>query len=465
MPQHVHEEGPPLSLKAAVDEALTRNLDLAALKAQVQVTRERPAQERSLAPPMVEGTIWQWPINSINPTNTNMYMFMVGQELPGRGKRELRAAVAEKDIALAQTDVTIRTRQVVNEVKQAYAMLFIARKATEVHLASVELLHQIADVSQAKYSTGRISQQDVLKPVVELSKLHGDLLMFDEQAGIAAARLNVLLARAPEAPVGPLTEPTEKRLLPAPTELQRLALDHQPELQRAHLEIERAEAELASAKQEYKPDFTVQGGYLLMPNQTDAWLARVGVTWPRAPWSRDKVSAHIAEQTAASEAAKARERAMENMVRLAVQEAYVRAKSAQDRAALLRTTILPQAQQTLDVSRIAYQTDRLDFQAVIDNQRTLLDAQLAYVRALSEFEQATADLERVVGADLPEGTTASVTRERRGSAMKRALLTFLAVGALLLVVGAGVYVVRMRGRTPASPSPSAHARDADHARR
>jgi outer membrane protein, heavy metal efflux system len=397
-----------------VDEALTKNLDLVALKAQVQVTRERPAQERSLAPPMVEGTIWQWPVNSINPANTNMYMFMVGQELPGRGKRELRAAVAEKDTALAQTDVTIRTRQVVNEVKQAYAMLFIARKATEVHLASVELLRQIADVSQAKYSTGRISQQDVLKPVVELSKLHGDLLMFEEQAGIAAARLNVLLARAPEAPIGPLTEPAEQTLLPAPTDLQRLALDHQPELQRAHLEIERAEAEIASAKREYKPDFTVQGGYLLMPNQTDAWLARVGVTWPRAPWSRNKISAHIAEQIAASETAKARERAMENMVRLAVQEAYVRAKSAQGRAALTRTTILPQAEQTLDVSRIAYQSDRLDFQAVIDNQRTLLDAQLAYVRALSEFEQATADMERAVGADLPEGTTTSVARSEGG---------------------------------------------------
>jgi outer membrane protein TolC len=405
---HAAAEGPPLTLKAALDEALAKNLDLDALRAQVQVTRERPAQERSLAPPMLEGTIWQWPVNTINPWNTNMYMFMVGQELPGRGKRELRAAVAEKDIALAETDVTIRSRQVVNDVKQAYAMLFIARKATEVHLASVELLRQIADVSQVKYATGRISQQDVLKPVVELSKLHGDLLMFEEQAGLAAARLNVLLARAPEAPIGPLTEPTEQTLLPATTELQRLALERQPELQRAHFEIERADAELASAKREFKPDFTVQGGYLLMPNQTDAWLARVGVTWPRAPWSRDKVTARITEQTAASETAKARERAMQNMVRLAVQEAYVRAKSARDRAALLRTTILPQAQQTLDVSRIGYQTDRVDFQAVIDNQRMLLDAQLGYVRALSEFEQATADLERAIGADLPEGTTVSV---------------------------------------------------------
>ena len=406
--------GPPLTVQGAIAEALEKNLDLSALRQQTAVARQRPAQQRGLNPPMADVTAWQWPINSLNPANTNMYMFMVSQDFPGRGKRDLRVAVAEKDISLAETDVTVRTRQIVNEVKQAYALLFIARKASEVYHASIELLGQIADVSQTKYATGRISQQDVLKPVVELSKLHGDLLMFEEQAGIAAARLNVLLDRVPDAPIGPLTEPTEQTLLPASAELQRLALDHQPELQRARLEIERAEAELASAKQEYKPDFTVQGGYMLVPNQTDAWLARVGVTWPRAPWSRDKIGAHIAEQLAASDTAKARERAMQSMVRLAVQEAYVRALSAQQRAALLRTTILPQAQQTLDVSRIGYQTDRVDFQAVIDNQRTLLEAQLGYVRALSDFEQAAADLERAVGADLPGGTTTPVTLREGG---------------------------------------------------
>jgi cobalt-zinc-cadmium efflux system outer membrane protein len=103
---------------------------------------------------------------------------------------------------------------------------------------------------------------------------------------------------------------------------------------------------------------------------------------------------------------------MENMVRLSVQEAYVRAKSAQDRAALLRTTILPQSRQTLDVSRVGYQTDRVDFQALIDNERVLLDAQLDYFRALSDLSQALADLERAVGTDLPPGVTVPViTRE------------------------------------------------------
>jgi outer membrane protein TolC len=403
-----HDEGPPVALADLLQEALQTNPDLVALRRQIEVTRARPIQARALNPPMAEGTIWQWPINTLNPANTNMYMFMVGQELPGRGKRDLRAAVAEKDVALAESDVAIRARQVVSQVKQAYASLFIARKAIDVHVASVDLLRHIADVSQAKYATGRISQQDVLKPVVELSKLHNDILMFDEQANIASARLNVLLNRPPETSVGPLVEPREQTLLPAPADLQRLALERQPELQRARIDIERADAELALAKREYKPDFTVQGGYLVMSNQTDALLARVGVTWPRAPWARGRIDARVAEQTAAVEGARARERAMENMVRLSVHEAFVHAKSAQDRAALLRTTILPQSQQTLEVSRVAYQTDRGDFQALIDNERTLLGAQLDYFRALSEFDQAVADLERAIGTDLPPGMTATV---------------------------------------------------------
>jgi cobalt-zinc-cadmium efflux system outer membrane protein len=410
--QHAEErkqyDGPPLSMPAALDEALARNPELLALRAQLPLVRTRPAQERALMPPTVEGTVWQWPINTLNPANTNMYMFMLGQDLPGRGKRDLRAAVAEKDVALAESDVAIRERQVVNAVRQAYASLFIARKAIDLHLTNVDLLRQIADVAEAKYAAGRNSQQDVLKSVVELSTLHNDILLFDDQANVAAARLNVLLDRAPDAPIGPLIDPAEQALLSTPSGLQRLAIDRQPELQRARLDIERADAELASARREYTPDFTVQGGYLLMPNQTDALLARVGVTWPRAPWSRGKVDARVAEQTAAVEAAKARERAMENSVRLAVQEAYVHARSAQDRAALLRTTILPQAQQTLDVSRVAYQTDRGDVQTLLESERMLLDVQLDYFRAVSDFSQATSDLERAIGTDLPGGALTAI---------------------------------------------------------
>jgi outer membrane protein, heavy metal efflux system len=398
-------EGPPVTLQGVIQEALERNPELAALRDQIAVARQRPAQERALMPPMAEAQIWQWPINTLNPANTNMYMFMVGQDLPGRGKRDARVAVVEKDIALAGADVAIRSRQIVNEIKQAYTALFIARKATEIHLESVDVLERIADAAQSRYASGRGSQADALRPVIELSKLHGDVIMHDQEAGLAIARLNVLLNRPPETPFGPLEEPREQVLLPPSSELQRLAIANQPELQRARLEIERADAELASARLERKPDFTVQGGYMLLPNDTDGVLAKFGITWPNAPWSRSRIDARVAEQSSAATVARSRERAMENTLRLAVQEAYVRAQAAQDRAALFRTTILPQAQQGFDVSRTAYQADRGDFQGVLDAERSLLDARLEHFKSLAEFAQALADLERAVGIELPAGTT------------------------------------------------------------
>ena len=403
-----HVEGPPVTLQGLLQEALQNNPELASLRDQIAAVRHRPGQERALPPPMVEAQIWQWPINTLNPANTNMYMFMVGQELPGRGKRDARAAVAAKEIALADADVTIRARQIVNEIKQAYSALFIARKATEIHLASVDVLREIADAAQAKYTSGRGSQQDLLKPVVELSKLHNDVIMHDQEAGLAIAHLNILLNRAPEASIGPLDEPNEDVLLPTSADLQRLAIEHQPELQRARLEVERTQSELFSARLDRKPDFSVEGGYLVMPNQTDALLAKVGITWPNAPWSRAGIDAKIAEQSAAVTAATSRERAMENAVRLAVQDAYVRAHAAQERASLLRTTIIPQSRQAFDVSRAAYQADRLDFSSILEAERGLLDARLEYFRALADFAQALADLERAIGTDLPTGTTARV---------------------------------------------------------
>lgn len=406
--------GPPVTLGALLEEALARNPDLAALRATVDSARHRPPQQRALDAPMLEAQIWQWPVASLNPANANMYMLMVTQDLPRRSKRELRAAVAEKDVALADSDLAIRTREVLAQVKQAYAELSVSRHAIRVYRDSIDLLRQMADVAQAKYTTGRLSQQDVLKPIVELSRLHSDLIILEGQARLASARLNVLRNRPPDTPIGPLVELPEPALLPSAADLERLALERQAELQRARLEVERAEAELASARSEYLPDVLVQGGYMLAPRMADGWTARVGVTWPRAPWSRSRADARIAEQTGAVRAARARLQALENGVRLSVHEAYVRARSAQERAALLRTTILPQARQTLDVSRVAYQTDRVEFQTLLDNERVLLDTQLAYHQAVGDFAQALADLERAAGIDLPPGatTTASTQEEQ-----------------------------------------------------
>ncbi len=400
-PVCAQEGPPPLTIQAAIDEALQRNPELLVLRQEFEAARERPPQERFLAPPTFEAQIWQWPINTLNPAGTGMYMVTVGQELPGFGKRALRETLADAGVAVAEAAIAVQARDILNHVKEAYAELFLARKAIEVHHATHDLLRQLAEVAQARYAAGGISQHDVLTAVLELSRIEEHLIGLDERTGLAEAQLNMLLDRRPDAPIGPLAEPIERRLLPPAEMLHALAVDRQPDLVRARLEVDRARAHVDVVNSEYAQDFFVRGGYMLMPRDRDGWTVTAGLTWPRAPWSRGRLDAQRAEATAEVSAAEARIRAIENGVRLQVQSAYVRVQAAQRRAALLRTTVLPQANQALDVSRIAYQSDRAAFLAMIDTQRVRLDAQLAYYDALSDFDQALAHLERAVGAELP----------------------------------------------------------------
>ena len=394
-------DGPPLPLDDAIRQALENNGDVTAARRQVDPLRTKSTQARILAPPMLEAQIWQWPTNTLNPANTNMYMLMASQEFPGRGKRAAAAALAETEVRVAESLVAPREREIVAAVTQNYWDLAIARRTIAIHLASVELLHELTDVAQAKYAAGRISQQDVLKAIVETTKLHDDLIGFEQQAEASRLRLNALMNRSLDAPIGPLLDPVESLLVAPAVEVQMLAMQVQPDLRVARAQVERAHAQAAVARTTSTPDWSIGAGYMLQPRQTDAWLAKVSVSWPRAPWSKATIDARMAEATATTKAVEADAAAAEVRIRLAVSDAYVRVKAAESRAALLRTTLLPQSRQTLDVSRVAYQADRLDFLAVIDNERTLLDAQLAYDRVLTEWRRAMTDLEQAVGAPLP----------------------------------------------------------------
>ena len=392
------DEGFPLTLQVALDEALSRNPRLIVLRRQYEAMQHRPEQALALPPPSFEAQIWQWPLNTLNAGDTNMYMFTVAQPLPGFGKRDLRAVVAEKDAELSLAPVAVEARDVIDQVKRVYAELFLARRDMDIHHANVNLLRQVVDVSEAKYVSGGRSQHDSLKAVVELSRLYEHFVLLGEQERLAQARLNTLLDRALDAPVGVLMEPKEEVPLPPLADLQRLALN-QPDLQSARLAVERAEAVLAAERQETKPDFFVKGGYMLMPTMPDSWTATVGITWPTAPWSKGKFAARVSEAEAEVATVRARYTQTESTVRFAVDTAYVRAQAARERVALLRTSIVPQTDHMLAVSRVAYQTNQADLLTVIDNQRLLLDAERSFYRALNDLEQARADLERAVGVE------------------------------------------------------------------
>jgi cobalt-zinc-cadmium efflux system outer membrane protein len=346
----------------------------------------------------VEGQVWQWPVNTLNPSKADMYMLSVSQEFPGRGKRALRAAVLRTDVDAVQARLESRTRELDGEVRAAYFELATARRALEIQRSALPLWRQVVAASETRYELGASSQSDVLAGAVTVSKISGELIELDEMHQLSLARLNTLMLREPDAPIGPLDEFLEPPLLLSVGELERTALEHHPDLAEARAMSDRASAMANEARGDLKADIRISTGFMFRPREGDAWLASVGFTWPKAPWARGKVDSRVAEASAEAGAAAARADAASAAIKHEVYESYVKANAARQRATLLRLTMLPQSRQAVSSATAAYQADKADFQTVLAQQQMLLESQLAFVRAVSDSAQAIAELERVVGS-------------------------------------------------------------------
>jgi cobalt-zinc-cadmium efflux system outer membrane protein len=393
------ESSDGLSLASALREALQANPDLIALRREYESRQASVAGARALANPMFETQIWGWPITTLNPSKTDMYMFMAEQELPGKGKRAARELVAIRDSEVSQQQILARANAVLNEVKQAYADVMLARATTDIYAEQKPLLEDMADAATLRYASAHSGQHDTVKSIVELSRLEGDVIDASERERLADARLNVLLGRAADASVPPLAA---LDVAPPPTEdVDRLALARNPDIALADAETAREEAELARLRLQRKPDLIIGGGYMLQPGSAGAWTAKAGIRWPNAPWSRTGLDAHIDAQEKKVAAARAQKDAVTNRLRLAARQALVRIDAARRRVELLRTTVVPHVEHAFDVARAAYASDRGEFADLLDTQRVLLETRLQLVSARADQARALADLQMALG-EIPE---------------------------------------------------------------
>jgi outer membrane protein, heavy metal efflux system len=385
---------PPLTLGSATAEAVSHNPELVALRQEYEALRAAPAQERYLMPPMLEAQIWGWPVTTLNPARTDMYMLMAEQELPGRGKRAARIQVAERQADMSRQQIAVRANQIVSELRQTYIELALTRETFDLYARQTTLLQDLAEAATLRYAAGEGPQHHTVTTVVEIAGLERERIAAEERAQGAEARLNTLLGRPVSQPLealGPIV-PTV-----SPAHAEQLALMRHPDVGMAASAVAREEAELARLGGERRPDYVIGGGYMLMPGEAGAWTARAGLTWPNAPWSRGRLTAAIDAQAKRVEAAKARREVVAAQLRRTVREAAVRLAAAERQARLIESTVLPQIQHAFELARIAFAAGEGTFTEVLDTRRTLLSMELEHASARANVARARAELETAAG--------------------------------------------------------------------
>jgi outer membrane protein TolC len=401
------------SVEQAIAEALLANPEIKAEVRRLSLAQLKTTTARSLDDPMLMVRDWQTPLRKPWDVNQAQLMFSLQQTFVSKEKRDLRGKVAGDDVE-AESDDLERLRQDVSaSVREICAALLRNADEMRLHDQQVAVLNQALSVALAEYTTGKVPQADVLRAQMALTRLNEHLIELQEEHDTESAQLNALLGRSPEDPVEIAGSYTSPATLPSTEELERLAIEHRPELAALRKQITKSGDEARLSRLALKPDFTAALGYMLMPTGStyrNAYMAELTMNLPQLNRARHDGEAKQAD--AATDVARAELDARTSTVFLEIRQAEVEERSAQKRVKLYRDTLLPQAEAAFKASTTAYQNNRGEFMNLIDSQNLLLDVRTAYYKAMSATDTGNAHLERAIGAPLPGATTDSTPSER-----------------------------------------------------
>jgi len=387
-----------LVLPELIHEVLARNPELVAARKQWEAATNRITPARSLDDPTLSVQLWNIP-QPFKATQADNTIFGLSQNLPFPGKLALKGDVASRSADMTEQAIRAKERELVTRLKQAYYDLFLAQKAVQIHHEQVELLRQFVEIANTKFRAGKGSQADVLKAQVELSLLFQRLPVLEQRRETTEAMLNTLVNRDPASPLGMAQEPSQLPLEKHTDDLHRLALNDRPELKAAELAVQRNEQSHALAQRQYYPDFNVAFQRFQNYQTNDGFGAYVAMSIPFAFWTKPKYDAGVQEAAAAVEVARAQQHTLENLTRFQINDLLAKLRATDQVATLYRTTILPQAEQSLEAARAGYRAGKAGFLDLIDAQRTWRGFQLEYFSALVDRQHRLAELEQVVGID------------------------------------------------------------------
>jgi outer membrane protein TolC len=377
-----------LTLDEVVTGALRDNAQLRAMRAKWEAMRERPVQATTRPNPMFRyggmdmAGDGKWP-------DTEEKRFMIEQEFPAPGKLGLRGRIAGKDAEMMQRDYEAMQREVVMMAKETYFDLYGVQRSASVLRAEQDVLERMVKIAQTMYATGQRPQQDALKAQAELTMLRQKLIGLEQQEAVLKAKINLLLNRPADAPVGlaATAPPTELEIKPAGT---------RSEVEKAEAALRRSELERALMRKEFLPDYRLGVEYRSFRSGEDMVMFTVGFDLPI--W-QTKNRAAVREADKMVEAGKAALEAATRQAAFDVKEARLKWQMARRTLELYRNELIPQAQARFESSEAGYRTGKVDFMDLLESERFLLEARVMAAMAEGEIGIQAARLERAAGLE------------------------------------------------------------------
>ncbi len=374
-----------------------------AIKAEAQMIeakRSRIPHVKSLPDPTVQvgwmGNIRPFSVQHLDPSSYRGISAM--QEFLYPGKLKLRGQIAEKDVEAERWNLEAARRQVKAEVKSAYYELSAVDQALVVTQRNKVLLEKLARIAEEKYKVGKGLQQDVIRSQVEVSRVLQTFTMLNQRRRALVAKLNSLILRPSDTPIGPLAPTQKGELNYSPEELTEKGVANSPEIRRQEQLIEQSQFAVNLARKDYYPDFRAGYDYWQRPDMPDMHGFNVAINIPI--FYKTKQREAVREATLTMESGKQSREAIRTALLFQVKEQYLQARASDELLTLYSKALVPQSALALESSMAAYGTGTLDFESLLANFKSVLEYEINYYEELANYQKSLVNLEQITGLDL-----------------------------------------------------------------
>lgn len=387
-------------LKGVLEYAKRENPEIKAFRERVNALEAKASYVGILDDPTFKVEFEDLPKdNPISLGQAEMTRYAISQMLPFPGKLSLMEKMATKEASMSAEELRDKEIEILTMVKMAYFDYYYIQSAIEITKEIKGLLSDLEKVAGIRYSTGLVPQQDLIKAQVELSMITNDLITMESEKKILQARLNILLNRPPSAPLAEPKGLVFKQPIPEKGELIERALKRTPMIKAMEYNIEALESNRDLAKRNYYPDFMLGIAPIQRMKKLSSWDVMISLNIPL--WWK-KYDYKLREAEANLNSSKERLNNLKNQISFELSQAYTKVETAKRVIELYETGLLPQARLSFESALGNYETGKVDFLTLLENQRTLKKTRIEYLRALVDYRVRVAELERVVGEDIIE---------------------------------------------------------------
>jgi outer membrane protein TolC len=392
-------EGLPLADAERI--AIEHDPMLRQLEAEAFAMRERAIAEGQLMDPKLRFGAVNVPVDSFSLDAEDMTMLEIGvsQEFPGGRTRELARQRMEESAAAAEAVAADRRLIVRREVRRVWAELAYVARARELLDTQTDWVEQMRAAARARYASGEGTQLDLLRAGLDIAMLREQQLDLERDAAMRRAQLGRWIGEDAAASAGPFT-------LPARSELEPLAaletrLRRHPAQVDFERRIEAAQTGVDLAKQRYKPAWMLDMSYGLRSgsmdgeSRPDMLSAMVSGDLPlfRADRQDREVAAARADARGLHEMHVDHQREMQAMLA----EAWAIAARTAELERFYESELVPLAEQSVQAALLAYRSNRVMVDEVIEARRIALETWLKHLRLVADRSQAQYDVDYLVG--------------------------------------------------------------------